>query len=191
MSKSFQTKEELLKDTKEGMEKSIKSLQTDLQKMRTGRASPALLDDVRVESYGSQMPLSKVATVATPEPRLITVNPFDKSLLSAIEKSILISGLGLTPNSDGKVIRIPIPALSEERRKDIVKQVKKAGEEGKVAVRHHRQEANTSSKQSQKDKGWSEDQVKKANDEVQKLTDTYIKKVDELCAAKEKEILSL
>lgn len=191
MSKSFLNKEDLIKEVKEGMEKSIRSLQADLQKMRTGRASPSILDDVRVDSYGSQMSLSKVATVAAPEARLITVNPFDKSLLPAVEKAILIAGLGLTPNNDGKVIRIPIPALSEERRKEIAKQVKKTGEEAKVAVRHHRQEGNTSSKASQKEQGWSEDQVKRANDEIQKLTDVYIKKVDELCALKEKEVMSM
>jgi ribosome recycling factor len=191
MSKSYLNKEELVKDVKEGMEKTIRSLQSDLQKVRTGRASPSILDDVRVSSYGSQMQLSKVATVAAPEARLITVNPFDKSLLPVIEKAILVAGLGLTPNNDGKVIRIPIPALSEDRRKEIAKQVKKIGEEAKVAVRHHRQDGNASSKASQKDKGWSEDQVKKSNDEVQKLTDSYIKKVDELCAAKEKEVLSM
>jgi ribosome recycling factor len=191
MSKSFATKDELMKEVKEGMEKTIRSLQSDLQKVRTGRASPSILDDVRVDSYGSQMQLSKVATVAAPEARLITVNPFDKSLLGTIEKAILVAGLGLTPNNDGKVIRIPIPALSEDRRKEIAKQVKKIGEEAKVAVRHHRQEGNASSKLSQKDKGWSEDQVKKTNDDVQKLTDTFIKKIDELCAAKEKEVLSM
>lgn len=191
MSKSFLNKEELLKDVKENMEKSMRSLQADLQKVRTGRASPAVLDDVRVESYGSQMSLSKVATVAAPEARLLTVNPFDKSLLSAIEKAILTAGLGLTPNNDGKVIRVPIPALSEDRRKDIAKQVKKIGEDVKVSVRHHRQEANASAKASQKDKGWSEDQVKRAADDIQKLTDIYIKKVDEGCAAKEKEVLSM
>lgn len=191
MSKSFVNKEDLIKDVKEGMEKTIRSLQSDLQKVRTGRASPSILDDVRVDSYGTQMSLSKVATVAAPEARLITVNPFDKSMLPVIEKAILTAGLGLTPNNDGKVIRIPIPALSEERRKDIAKQVKKIGEEAKVAVRHHRQEGNTKAKASQKDQGWSEDQVKKANDEIQKSTDTYIKKIDELCAAKEKEVLSM
>jgi ribosome recycling factor len=191
MSKSFINKDDLMKEVKEGMEKSIRSLQSDLQKLRTGRASPSILDDVRVDSYGTQMLLSKVATIAAPEARLITVNPFDKSLLSSIEKAILVAGLGLTPNNDGKVIRIPIPALSEERRKEIAKQVKKIGEEAKVAVRHHRQEGNTSSKSSQKEQGWSEDQVKRANDEIQKLTDSYIKKVDEFCAAKEKEVLSM
>lgn len=115
----------LITKVKEGMEKSIKSLQDDLTKIRTGRASTNLLDDVRVESYGSRVPLNQVATLATPEPRLVTVNPFDKSQLTAIEKAILTSGLGYTPNNDGKIIRVPIPALSEERRKDIAKQVKK------------------------------------------------------------------
>lgn len=176
---------------KEGMEKVLKSLQNDLLKIRTGRASTNILDDVRVDSYGSPAPLNQVATMAAPEPRLITVSPFDKGMLGAIEKAILISGLGLTPNNDGKVIRIPIPALSEERRKDIAKQVKKIGEEAKVAVRHHRQEANTKAKAAVKEHGWSEDEVKKANEDVQKVTDIYTKKVDEHCAAKEKEILSM
>jgi ribosome recycling factor len=185
------TRQDLQNKVKEGMEKSIKSLQTDLSKIRTGRASTSLLEDVKVESYGSQVPLNQVATLATPEPRLITVNPFDKSQLGAIEKAILTSGLGLTPNNDGKIVRIPIPALSEERRKEIAKLVKKSGEEAKVAVRHHRQEGNTKAKASQKDAGWSEDEVKKSNDEIQKLTDLYSKKIDELCAAKEKEILAI
>jgi ribosome recycling factor len=182
---------ELVNKVKDGMEKCIKSLQTDLTKIRTGRASTNLLDDVKVESYGSHVPLNQVATLAAPEPRLITVNPFDKSQLAAIEKAILISGLGLTPNNDGKVVRVPIPALSEERRKDIAKQVKKIGEDAKVAVRHHRQEGNNKSKAAQKDFSWSEDEIKKANDEIQKHTDVYIKKVDELAAAKEKEILTM
>lgn len=181
---------ELINAVKDGMEKSLKSLQTELQKVRTGRASTTLLDDIRVDSYGSLVPLNQAATLATPEPRLITVNPFDKSALGAIEKAILVSGLGLTPNNDGKIIRIPIPALSEERRKDIAKQVRKIGEDAKVAVRHHRQDGNAKAK-AQKDKGWSEDEVRKAGDEVQKLTDTYVKKIDDLCAAKEKEVLSM
>lgn len=180
----------LVAKVKEGMEKSVKSLQSDLLKVRTGRASTNLLDDVRVESYGSLVPLNQAATLATPEPRLITVNPFDKSALGAIEKAILTSGLGLTPQNDGKIIRIPIPALSEERRKEIAKQVKKVGEDAKIAIRHHRQEGNTKAKAS-KDSGWSEDDVRKASDEIQKLTDAYVKKCDELCAAKEKEILSM
>ncbi|MBX9703688.1 MAG: ribosome recycling factor [Silvanigrellaceae bacterium] len=182
---------QLIALVKEGMEKSIVSLQSDLQKIRTGRASTNLLDDIRVSSYGSMLPLSKVATLATPEARLITINPFDKTMLSVIEKAILTSGIGLTPNSDGKIIRVPIPALSEERRKEIAKQVKKIGEEAKVAIRHHRQEGNNKAKSSQKDSGWSEDETKRANDEIQKLTDTYSKKVDELVAAKEKEVLNL
>lgn len=182
---------ELISKTKEGMEKTLKSLQGDLQKIRTGRASTSILDDVKVDSYGSLVPLNRVATLATPEPRLITVSPFDKSMLGGIEKAILTSGLGLTPNNDGKIVRIPIPAMSEERRKEIAKQVKKTGEDSKVAVRHHRQESNTKAKSNQKDFGWSEDESKRAADEIQKLTDSYIKKIDELCAAKEKEVLTM
>jgi ribosome recycling factor len=180
----------LVAKVKEGMEKTVKSLQTDLMKIRTGRASTSLLDDVRVDSYGSKVPLNQAATLATPEPRLITINPFDKAALGAIEKAILTSGLGLTPNNDGKIIRIPFPPLSEERRKDIAKQVKKVGEDAKVAVRHHRQEGNAKAKAS-KDAGWTEDDMRKATEEIQKITDSYVKKCDELCAAKEKEILSM
>lgn len=182
---------ELVTKTKDGMEKAIKSLQADLQKIRTGRASTNLLDDVKVENYGQHVPLNRVATLAAPEARLITVSPFDKSMLGAVEKAILTSGLGLTPNNDGKIVRIPIPALSEERRKDIAKQVKKIGEESKVGVRHHRQESNNKAKDAKKDFAWSEDEVKRASDEIQKLTDSYTKKIDELCAAKEKEILTM
>jgi ribosome recycling factor len=184
-------KKQLVNKVKEGMDKTITVLQSDLQKVRTGRASASLLDDVRVDSYGTLMPLSKVATLATPEARLITVNPFDKGMLPIVEKAILTSGLGLTPNNDGKIIRIPIPALSEDRRKEMAKQVKKIGEEAKVAVRHHRQDGNTKAKASQKEFGWSEDEVKRANEEVQKLTDSYVKKVDELCTVKEKEVLTV
>ncbi|RDB35676.1 ribosome recycling factor [Spirobacillus cienkowskii] len=184
-------KAQLIEKVKEGMEKTISSLQSDLQKVRTGRASASLLDDVKVESYGSLMPLNSVATLATPEARLITVNPFDKSMLPVVEKAILTSGLGLTPNNDGKIIRIPIPALSEDRRKEMAKQVKKIGEEAKIAVRHHRQEGNAKAKAFQKEQGWSEDEVKRTSEEVQKLTDSYVKKVDDLCASKEKEVLTV
>lgn len=175
---------------REGMDKSVRALQSELQKLRTGRASTNILDDIRVESYGTMMPLNQVATLAAPESRLITVNPFDKSQLAAIEKAILTSGLGLTPTNDGKIVRIPIPPLSEERRKDIAKQVKKFGEEAKVAVRHHRQEGNNKLKNAKKD-GLSEDDVRRLTDEIQKMTDQFSKKIDEMCAAKEKEILTL
>lgn len=185
------TRAELVAKVKEGMEKSIASLQGDLAKIRTGRATTSLLDSVRVEAYGNPSPLNQVATLAAPEPRLLTVSPFDKGMLTAIEKAILTSGLGYTPNNDGKIIRVPIPALSEDRRKELAKQVKKVGEDAKVAVRHHRQEGNTKAKASQKEAGWSEDEVKKAGDDIQKLTDANTKKIDELCAAKEKEVLTM
>jgi len=182
---------ELANKAKENMEKAIKSLQTDLQKIRTGRASTNLLDGIKIDAYGSTVPLNQVATIATPEARLITINPFDKSQLTLIEKAILVSGLGLTPANDGKIIRIPIPPLSEDRRKDIVKQVKKASEDAKVVIRHHRQDSNNKAKSAQKDFGWSEDEIKKSGDDTQKLTDIYTKKIDELVIAKEKEVMAI
>ena len=182
---------EVMNQIKDSMEKSIKTLQADLQKIRTGRASPNILENIKVESYGSMMPIQSLASVTAPEARLILVNPFDKSTLVALEKAILTSGIGLTPANDGKVIRIQIPVLTEERRKDIAKQVKKCGEEIKIAVRKHRQDGNTKVKSLQKDKIFSEDLAKRVNDDVQKLTDQYIKKVDELCQIKEKEVLSV
>lgn len=184
-------KNSLLAKTKDEMEKTILALQHDLQKVRTGRASPAILDDVRIDSYGKHVSLNKVATIAAPEARLLTITPFDKSILNVIEKAILTSGLGLTPNNDGKVVRIPIPPLSQERRQQIAKQLKDVAENSKVSLRRHRQDANNLIKSMQKEHSWSTDEAKRASDEVQKVTDTYTKKIDELCDKKEKEVLSM
>lgn len=189
--KDAMDKATILAKAKEEMEKTILALQHDLQKVRSGRASPALLDDVRVDSYGKHVALNKVATIAAPEARLLTITPFDKGILTVIEKAILTSGLGLTPNNDGKVVRIPIPALSQDRRQQIAKQLKDIAEDSKVSLRRHRQDANNLIKSVQKEHSWSTDEAKRASDEVQKVTDTYTKKIDELCAKKEKEVLTM
>ena len=182
---------DILTKAEQGMAKATETLKSDFLKMRTGRATPSILDNVKVDAYGSQMPLNQVATLAAPEARLITVNPFDKTQLGAIEKAILVSGLGLTPNNDGKIIRVPIPALSEERRKDLAKQIKKQGEDSKVSIRHHRQEANQVLKKEEKNSDWTEDDIRKTQELVQKMTDKFVKVVDELVAVKEKEILNV
>lgn len=184
-------KNTLLAKAKEEMEKTVFSLQTELQRVRTGRASPALLDDIRVDSYGKHVALNKVATVAAPEARLLTITPFDKGLLTVVEKAILTSGLGLTPQNDGKVVRIPIPPLSQDRRKEIAKQIKDIAENSKVSLRRHRQDSNNLIKSAQKEHSWSTDEAKRCSDEVQKITDLYSKKIDELCDKKEKEVLTM
>lgn len=182
-------KEEILSEMKEKMENSVQALQKDFSRIRTGRASTALLDGIKVNCYESQMPLDQVASLAVPESRLITIKPWDQSIIGEIEKSILKSELGLTPMNDGKLIRIPIPPLTEERRKEYAKLAKKMAEEGKISVRNHRREANEMFKELKTEKEISEDEMYKAQDEVQKITDNYVKKVDEVTAEKEKEIL--
>src|SRR5690606_15838186 len=157
--------------------------------VRTGKASPALLDLVRVDAYGSKMPLNQVATVSAPEPRMLIVQPWDKGLVAVVEKAIRNAELGLNPATDGGVIRVPIPALNEERRREMVRMLHKLAEEGRVAVRHARQEANKSLKQQQSDSELSEDDARRQMDEVQKLTDEYIGKIDHLLKAKEEEVM--
>jgi ribosome recycling factor len=171
------------------MKKSLEALQHDLQSVRTGRATPALLDGVRVEYYGSPVPLKQIATVSAPEPRLLVVQPYDKTALGEVEKAIQKADLGLNPSNDGQIIRIPIPALTDERRQDLVKKVKKTGEEFKVSVRNIRRDANEELKKMEKDKKISEDDSRRAQGEVQKLTDDYVKKIENLLDGKEKEIL--
>lgn len=183
--------EKIKTQSKEKMEKSILSLQNELSKLRTGRASLSVLDNIRVSYYGTPTPLNQVATLSTPEPRLIAIQPWESTLIGEIEKSILNANIGLTPTNDGKIVRLPIPALTEDRRKDLVKQVKAKGEECKVAVRQVRREANDELKKLEKDKSISEDDSKRALDDVQKLTDSYIVKIDQILTVKEKDILTV
>ena len=173
------------------MRKSVETVAREFGGVRTGRASTALLEPIRVEYYGTPTPLSQVATLATPETRLITVQPWDPTLVSAIEKAILKSGLGVTPTSDGRVIRIAIPPLTEERRKELVKVVRKLAEDGRVAVRNVRRDANDRLKALEKDKKISEDGLRKGLEQVQDLTNRVIKEIDDVLAKKEKEILCL
>ena len=183
--------EKILKDTEVKMEKTLSSLKTDLNKVRTGRASLSLFDDIRVDYYGTPTPLNQVATLAVPESRLITIQPWDTSITAEIEKAVLKSELGLTPSSDGKIIRIPIPRLTEERRKELVKVVKKMAEAAKVALRNIRREVNDQLKSLEKNKKISQDQLHQMMEKVQISTDKYIEKVDAALAAKEKEILEI
>ncbi len=181
----------VVKKGKEKMEKSLTVLGGELGKVRTGRASTALLDDIRVEYYGTMTPLNQVATLGAPEPRLLTISPWDPSVISLIEKAINTSDLGLNPSNDGKIIRIPIPPLTEERRKEMVKIVRKFGEESRVAVRHIRREALDELSALEKSKTINEDDHKHLNNEVQKITDLYIKKIDEIMDHKEKEVMEV
>ena len=183
-------KEKIFEDVKRKMNKVLEVMAQDLARVRTGRASVSLLEGIKVEAYNASMPLPQVASLAAPEPRLLTVQPWDPTLLGDIEKAILKSDLGLTPTNDGKIIRLPIPALTTDRRKELVKVVKKMGEEGKVALRNVRRDANERLKDLKKDKEISEDDAHRAQDEVQKITDDFIKKVDAQAAEKEKEIMS-
>lgn len=181
--------DEIFEDLKERMDKTISALERDLKKVRTGRASAALLDGIRVDYYGAPTPLNQMASISVPEARLLLIQAWDPQVLGDIEKAILKSELGLTPMNDGKVIRISIPPLSEERRKDLVRVVRKMAEENKVAIRNIRRDANDMLKDLKKEKEISEDDQFRAQDEVQKITDGFIKKVDETIEVKEKEIL--
>ncbi len=181
----------LIGDLKQKMDKCLKALQGDLSKVRTGRASITLLDDVRVDYYGTSTPLQQVATLGIPESRMITIAPWDPKVIPDIEKAILKSGLGLSPSNDGKIVRLPIPSLTEERRRDLVKIVKKQGEEGKVAVRHVRREGMDVLKKMEKEGHVSKDDVKHLGDEVEKVTHEYVEKVDHLVTTKEKELLEV
>ncbi|MDR2302754.1 MAG: ribosome recycling factor [Deltaproteobacteria bacterium] len=181
--------DELFEDLKARMEKTLESLGRDFKKLRTGRATPALLDNLKANYYGTPTPLTQMASITAPEARLLVIQPWDASAISEIEKVILKSELGLTPQSDGKVIRINVPPLSQERRKELSKMVKKNAEEAKVAIRAIRREANETLKEQKKSKEISEDELAKAEVQVQKITDGYVEKVDKAAAAKDKEIL--
>jgi ribosome recycling factor len=179
---------ELVKHAREAMQKSVENTKRELQHIRSGKASTALLDLVRVEAYGSEVPLNQVGMVAAPEARLLTVQPFDKSLAPAIEKAIRDADLGLNPASQGGIIRVPIPQLTEERRKELVKLVHKLAEEGRVAVRHSRTDVLHKMKKIEK---IAEDEKTRGEKEVQKLTDDHIKQIDTLIQAKEAEIMAI
>lgn len=181
----------VLNKSKDRMEKCLAALRGELAKVRTGRASTSMLDDIRVDYYGTPTPLNQVGTLSVPEPRMITISPWDATAIPLIEKAIIKSDLGLTPANDGKLIRIPIPALNEERRKEMVKLARKYGEEAKVAIRHVRREALDELKALEKDKKMPEDEAKHLGAEVQKLTDAYVKKVDESLEHKEKEVMEV
>jgi ribosome recycling factor len=182
---------DLLDELKKDMEKTMSAMKLALQKVRTGRASIGILDGIMVDYYGTMTPLKQLATLAVPESRLITIQPWDKGAITAIEKAIMKSELGLTPANDGKIIRVPIPPLNEERRRDLVKMVKKMAEEYRVEIRNHRRDANAMLKDLEKEKEISQDGLKSGQDKVQEFTDDYIKKVDSMLSEKEKEIMEV
>jgi len=179
----------IFEDTRDRMAKSITALKNELKRIRTGRASQALLDGIKVDYYGTMTPINQMASISVPESRLITIQPWDVSVIGNIEKAILKSDLGLTPSNDGKIIRIAIPPLTEERRKELVKIVSKTAEEYKVAIRNIRRDSNEQLKEFKKSGDISEDEAFKAQDQVQKITDEYIKLIDDAYQEKEKEIL--
>lgn len=182
---------EIKKDAQARMSKSIEALRHDLTKLRTGRASTALVDHLKVSYYGSEMPLTQVASVAVTDARSLTISPWEKQMVSAVEKAIINSDLGLTPNTAGTVIRINIPALTEERRRDLSKHVHGEGENAKIAVRNIRRDANQQVKDLLKDKEITEDEDRQAQDDIQKLTDKAIKDIDDVVKAKEQELMSV
>jgi ribosome recycling factor len=173
------------------MEKAVEAMRREFASVRTGKASPAILEHVRVEAYETQMPLEQLSTISAPEPRLLVVQPWDKTLLNSIEKAILSADLGLNPSNDGTVIHVPIPALNEERRQEMVKLLHKMAEEGRVSLRTARRSANDEIKANMKSGETSEDDGHRMLEEVQELTDEYVKKIDALLKAKEEEILEV
>ena len=183
--------EETYQTAERKMTRTVEALQHDLSAVRTGRASPSLLERVQLDYYGAPTPLNAVATITVPEPRLLVIQPWDKKMLPAIEKAIQKSDLGLMPNSDGNVVRLAIPALNEERRRDLVKQVHKRVEEARVAVRNCRREAIDDLRKAERDKQVTEDDVKRAQDRLQKLTDGFIGQVDDTGRRKECEVMEI
>ena len=180
-----------MRKTKEKMGKTVEATRAELAGIRSGRASTALVDSVRVDYYGTETPLNQLASIAVPEPRLLVITPWDKTQVGSIEKALLKADLGLTPNNDGNVIRIPIPLLTEERRKDLVKRVKRIVEEGKVALRNIRRDANETIKKAEKSGSVTKDDAHKHKEEIQKITDEFSAKVDELAETKEAEIMEV
>ncbi|XQW86177.1 ribosome recycling factor [Thalassotalea piscium] len=183
--------DDIKQDAKERMAKSIDAFKTSLNKVRTGRAHTSLLDNISVEYYGMDTPLNQVGNISIPDARTIAISVFDKAMISAVEKAILASDLGLNPSSQGTLIRIPLPPLTEERRRDLVKVVKGEGEGAKVAIRNIRRDANSDIKSLNKDKEVSDDEMHQAEDDIQKITDTYVKQVDVILADKESELMEI
>ena len=183
--------EKIVHETEDKMKKAVEFTRQELTKLRSGKASIALLDDIRIDYYGQKLPIAQAASVSTPDAHLITVQPWDKSIIREIEKAILAANVGLTPANDGTVIRLPVPPLTEERRKELVKVAKKFAEDGRVTIRNIRRDSNEHLKKAEKDEHVSEDERKHGETEVQKLTDKYIKHIDEILAAKEKEIMEV
>ena len=182
---------DLLREEEVKMKKALDSLKGDLTAIRTGRASPALVEQLQVEAYGASSPLIQLATISAPEARLITIRPFDASTMQSIEKAILKSDLGLTPNNDGKIIRLAIPQLTEERRRDLVKRVHKRVEEAHIAIRNLRHHALDDLKEYEKEKLISEDEHRRGRDQLQEVTDKYIAQADEIGRSKEKEVMEI
>lgn len=183
--------DEILADAETRMGKSVESLRTELTKIRTGRAHPSLLDQVSVDYYGTPTPINQVANVSVEDSRTLTVAPWEKPMVAVVEKAIMNSGLGLNPSTAGNLIRIPMPPLTEERRRELVKVVKGEGENAKIAIRNIRRDANSDFKDLLKEKEISEDESRQAEDKVQKLTDRFVASVDEVIAAKEKELMEI
>lgn len=182
---------EVLSEARTAMDKAVKSLKKDMTKVRTGRASISLLDDVKIEYYGVPTPLSQVATLSVPEARLITVQPWEKNLIPDIEKAIFKADLGLTPSSDGVLIRLPVPSLTEERRREMVKIVKRMSEDSKISVRNARRDANENLKMLEKEKEITEDELKRSEKDVQQVTDEFVATIDSIVQSKEQEIMEI
>ncbi|HEY8495481.1 MAG TPA: ribosome recycling factor [Limnochordales bacterium] len=181
----------LLREAEEKMKQAVQAARRDLAAIRTGRANPSLLDRVEVDYYGTLLPINQLASISVPEPRLLVIQPWDKNAVKMIEKAILKSDLGLTPTSDGNVVRIQVPPLTEERRKELARIARKEAEDKRVAVRNVRRDVNDAIKKLEKDGQLSEDECRRAQSQVQELTDRYIREIDDLLAAKEKEILEV
>jgi ribosome recycling factor len=182
---------DILKTCETRMMKAIESVRHELVKIRTGKATTALLDTVKVDAYGTIMPINQVGTVSVLDAHMLTVTPWDQSMVKPLEQGIIAANLGLNPSIDGKLVRVPIPALNEERRKELVKLTKKFGEEGRIAIRNIRRDENEQLKKSEKAEHFSEDERKRGEQEVQKMTDKYIKEIDTLLTIKEKEIMEV
>ncbi|HEY9166254.1 MAG TPA: ribosome recycling factor [Candidatus Kryptonia bacterium] len=183
--------DKIIHESEDKMKKAVEFTRQELAKLRSGKATVALLDDIRIDYYGQKLPIAQTATVSTPDVHLITVQPWDKSMTHEIEKAILAANIGLTPQNDGTVVRLPVPPLTEERRKELVKVAKKFSEDGRITIRNIRRDSNEHLKKAEKDEHVSEDERKRGETEVQKLTDKYIKQVDDILAMKEKEIMEV